>query len=389
MRTLLLVLSLFYSGTASHAQAPVDIRGFLDDPAQWDGQEILIEGFLTLEDYGKALFATDADYLEGRYEHSIPLVMPNNLLDVREAFERTWVRIRGVYDHSCARDGMFCSAHPGQGRLIIRELWGIRMPDHFIGWRHPVTPTSMDVMRVIEGERAERLMSVAGTAMRDIRIRDTQALVDGAHPSERGAFEAALANPNGRAQWLLFTGDYPMAASFEQGSPVGANLHYRAETYPVLPLALGEAAGDSNVAAVCICYEPQCSFRDAPQPEILTQRSFADPFICLPFVEIDDAWWLDTGFFIAMANIADYGGDLGTVVDLGNNAAAAIFTAPGLPSSHFVTAVRARPRPRVVDAIENERLSIHAYQMVNPDLTWVIERSGGRVRVRIPDDRSE
>ena len=218
MRALLLVLSLLLSGTASQAQVSVDIGDFLDDPARWDGQEILIEGFLTLEDYGKALFATDADYQDGRYQRSIPLIMPNNLLDVREAFERTWVRIRGVYDHSCARNGMFCSAHPGQGRLIIRELWGIRMPDHFVGWRHPVTPTSMDVMRVIEGERAERLMSVAGAVMRDIRARDTQSLLGGAAPAERAAFGAALADPNGRAQWLLFTGDYPMAASFERAT---------------------------------------------------------------------------------------------------------------------------------------------------------------------------
>ena len=90
-----------------------------------------------------------------------------------------------------------------------------------------------------------------------------------------------------------------------------------------------------------------------------------------------------------MANIADYGGDLGTVVDIGGNSAAAMFTVPNLSSSHFVTAVRARPRPRVVDAIESERLGIPALQIVNPDLTWIIGLSDGRVQVRVANDGSD
>lgn len=362
---------------------------FLADPARWEGQEILIEGFITLEDYGKALFASEHAYLESDYAQSIPLVAPNALIDVREAFERTWVEIRGVYDGRCAHSGMFCSAHPGQGQLVIHELWGTHLPESFVGWRQPLVPNALDEMTEMEGERAEQLMRVFGAVLRDIRARDAQSLLNGVPPSERPTFEAELADPNGRAHWLLFSGDYPLADTFEQGSPVGAGIEYRSETYQMLPLALGDDVSDTHLAAACICYESRCSFGRAPRPGIVVLRNFTDPFVCLPFAEVDGEWWLDTGFFLSTSRLADYGGDLGTVVDLGNSSAAAMFTSPQLPFSHFVTAVRARPRARVVDAIGNQRLNIPAFQMVSPDLTWAIERSDGRARVRIVADSSE
>jgi hypothetical protein len=389
MRVIFLALLLILPTAAARAQDRVAIEDFLADPTRWDGEEILIDGFITLEDYSKALFVSEQAYLDADYARSLPIIVPNNLLDVREAFERTWVEIRGTYDGRCARTGMFCSAHPGQGRLVVSELWGTRLPESFVGWRRPIIQGALNEMTEMEGDRADRLMRAFGAVMRDVRARDAESLLNGAPPPERATFEAELADPNGRAQCLLFTGDYPLADTFEQGSPVGAGIEYRSETYLMLPLALGDSEADTHLAAACICYEARCSFRHAPRPEIVVLRNFTDPFVCLPFVEIEGGWWLDTGFFLSASRIADYGGDLGTGFETANNSAAVMFSSPILPYSHLQSTLRRNPRARVVAATGSGGLELPAYQAVDANLTWVIERIDGEARVRRVEDEAQ
>lgn len=59
-----------------------------------------MEGFLTVEDYGKALFADEEAYSDS--DRSIPLGLVSRIMDMREGFERTNVRVRGVYSHPCS-----------------------------------------------------------------------------------------------------------------------------------------------------------------------------------------------------------------------------------------------------------------------------------------------
>lgn len=63
-----------------------------------------MEGFLTVEDYGKALFADEEAYSDSDsdYDRSVPLGLVSRIMDMREGFERTYVRVRGVYSHPCS-----------------------------------------------------------------------------------------------------------------------------------------------------------------------------------------------------------------------------------------------------------------------------------------------
>lgn len=385
MRIILGLLASVFSASAALSQETVDIQTFLDDPSAWHEQEILIEGFITFEDYGKALFRSEDAFLDADYAQSIPLILPNNLIDMREAFERTWVRIRGGYDHGCAGPTTFCSAHPGQGRLIAYELWGIAIPEAWVGWRAPVVAVAMDEMSPIEPEAIEPLMLVAGQTINLIRTGDAKALANMVSSDARALFEEELADQYGRANWLLFTGHYPLQRTFAEGAPVGSDAGYRAETYPLEAYRLNGADGATDAAAVCICYAEECSFGEPVRPDIVTQRSFTDPFVCLPFHETDVGWRLDAGFFVSTGRLADFGGDLGTVFTLqeGSNQTVGVnFTTPMLEPSRFVSLLRSRPRARVVDSVGSGRVNVPAYQMVTPDLIWVAERSAGEAVVR-------
>jgi len=379
---LMVVYLLAISSLPVHAAEPVELKAFLENPAKYDGKEILVSGFLSLEDYGKALFLTQEEFAEGRFENSVPVIMPYNILNMREAFQRTFVKIRAVYHHDCADPEMFCSAHPGQGFLgPVLELWGERLPrNERPVYRKPTIPMPWDEMTISEAEDPdhENIVQLAYNFAQAVKAGDRAALLGLFETESRQLMVADGKKSHSRSEWLLFSGQYNYRAAF-----------LAAKSLTIIPLRMMSDTIQPQVAAACFCMTKDCNGAlSNPMPSAaVTTGSFMDPYKCLPFYKSKSGWVVDAGFLLSDDEESPFGTDLGTmarmrIANTGAKPVSYMHSQPSWPSSPFLTRLRERPRPRSVNALQKGRVKLPIFYIAPSGALWTLELIDGRPRVR-------
>lgn len=351
------------------AQFNTPMADFLADPAAFDGRTISVDGHVSFDDYARTLFATREDLETGRFGSSVPIVVPDHLLDRRDLYERRLVRVFGRYDHRCARTDWWCSNFAGQGVLIVEGI-EVRSDDPPAGYRAPPLETVWDRPFAAPLDAETPLGGIAATAFAAIEARDREALVALVPEADRAAFGEDFADPRSRGSWLLFTG--PDAWRTRLSGAVAG---------PAIALTFPDDPFTPRIAAACQCLEAECVAFADPSPQMVTAASTADPFICLAFVEIGESWRLDPGPLMSMAVLGENGGDLGLYgpaqsAPEDGQPVATFFTTPLMSSAHFVSRMRERPRARVADAVASDRVSISAMQMRPSGAIWMMEADG-------------
>lgn len=358
-------------GSMAHAQTPentISVEAFLEDPERYDGLQISLEGFLSLEDYAKALFTDVEAYEASLFQDSIPVVLGNYLLDRRELYERRRVRIDGTYDHECAGEGVFCTAHPGQGRIWVRGIDVLPDQPDSPGWRQrdvSVAPYALEPAGTETG-----LLESATALFADIARRNRVRLRRAASGEAGEALLSDLYDPQGRSSWLLFSHERSYASWIEE-HPDAVLYGFTLASDPSLP----------RLGAACLCANPDCAPARDLLADRIVQRNTSDPYICLTFAEIGQAWEVDAGLLLSMPLMDDYGNDLGIVLhddrEAGEELVWRFSTTPGLTHSNFVTRLRNQPRPRIWHHVRNGQSGI-GIMIRRPDgQIWSMEPNDG------------
>ena len=374
IRAAMLALGLTSGLHAQSTPIPQSVAVFLDDPAAFDGDEVSLVGFLSLEDYAKALFATVDDYEASRFGQSVPVILNNYYLDRRELYERHNVHITGVYDHACAREGNFCSAHPGQGRIYVSSL--DVMPDQpgDAGWRPRQIHGAPHALTLEPPDSA--LAETALALFMDIGRRNRVRLRNAASGEGGSELNGDLNDPQSRSTWLLFSGE-------------GAYANW-IEDHPNADLFAFTLAGDTiepRLGAACLCAETGCAPVRDLQADRVTNRNLSDNYICLTFAEREAGWEIDPGMLLSMRRMGDHGNDLGVVLENDEQAENTLVwrwvTTPGLSHAFFITRMRNQPRPRVWYAVEAGEAEVGVF-VTRPDGDyWSMDPNDGNPAITL------
>ena len=364
-------IAAFALASTLHAQstpAPQPVARFLENPATFDGEQVVLEGFLSLEDYAKALFISVDDYVASRFEGSVPVVVGNYFLDRRELYERRNVRITGVYEHSCAMAGSFCSAHPGQGRIIVSAIDILPEQPASPGWRRRDVLGSPHALVAEPPDSA--LLVAANELFTDISRRNRVRLRNAASGEGGSALVDDLYDPQSRATWLLFSGEGAYSSWIQD--------HPAAE---LIGFTLANDTIEPRLGAACLCEGPDCAPARDLQADRITNRNLLDPYICLTFVEGDAGWEVDPGMLLSMRHMGDYGNDLGVVLDDDREPDEELVwrwvTTPGLAFAHFMTRLRNQPRARVWYAVKAGSIDIGIFVGRPDGQTWEMDPNEG------------
>jgi len=356
----------------------LSVDAFNAAPGRYDGREVTVRGFVTFEDYGQALFADREAYLASDYGRSIPIVAPDQLIVIRESFERTIVELTGTYEHGCTRETVFCSAHPSQGRLIVSGIKGIEVPGGGTMTRSPTIDTPFHNLQWADDAPSEDpvLVGRVNAVFDAIAQRNVTGLLQLTNPEVRGFLETSLnfqsTNTDSRARWLLFDGPQNWADRLSNAPERSQPLIAR---FPSPALV-------EDVTVGCVCLAEECSIPSRPNGVIYT-RQF-DPLLCLSFErDAMGTWWLDPGI-LTQPDARDPGTrDFGGAYAYPQDGGALAYTHPPRPGSAVHTALFERPRPRTVWAMGAGRVPLPAvYRSPRMDV-YVIERSGGEASLRL------
>lgn len=376
IRAAMLALGLTSGLYAQSTPIPQSVSAFLYDPAAFDGEQVSLVGFLSLEDYAKALFATVDDYEASRFNRSIPVILNNYFLDRRELYERRNVRITGVYDHACAREGNFCSAHPGQGRIYVSSL--DVMPDQpdDAGWRPRQTWGAPHALTLEPPDSP--LADTAQALFTDIGHRNRVRLRNAASGEGGSELNGDLNDPQSRSTWLLFSGEGAYANWMED--------HPNADLFA---FGLSNDTIESRLGAACLCAEPDCAPVSDLQADRITNRNLSDNYICLTFMEREEGWEIDPGMLLSTRLMGNYGNDLGVVFeDDGEENETLVWrwvSTPDLTYAYFTTRLRHQPRPRVWHAVESGMLDVGVLILRPDGRYWIMDPNDGNPAITLEE----
>ena len=383
MRLALFFLALICCAptTAQSTPIPRTVEAFLTDPAGNHGGAVVLEGFLSLEDYAKALFTDLESYEASDFSQSVPVIIPNHILNHREVYERRSVRLIGTYDHDCARIGLFCSSHPGQGRIWVSSIELLPEQPLHAGWRLRDVYSAPHALEPLES--GHPLLATAETVFAQIGQRSRTGFTRFSEDDDAEMISDELYDAHGRATWLLFSGEGAYASWMAS--------HPEAQLFGFTLLNDGL---QPPVGAACLCEDENCPpIRDL-QADRVTNRNLADPYICLTFVDRSGGWQIDPGTLLSMRHMGDFGNDLGVMVEddagEGDTLVWRWVTTPGLSGAYFITRMRHQPRARIWHAMKTGEANIGIFVMRPDGQYWNMIPNDGNpeisLQARLPAD---
>lgn len=293
------ILPLLALGLQACSQWPVGIKApspsqLNEEHAKFDGDRVRVTGLLIIEFENVGLYESleayyryDDDFTADRKEAWIGIMLPAEILQQREKYDRSFVRVTGTFDDAChnfAKKGAFqlCKGTPGEGTLVDVQIdeW-LSPPWQRLG--HEALKPALADYRIMGADWAEYdpLVSLSRDWLMAVQAEDTEAVLslEGASAGNASATEL----PTTSAYYDLFFGP---GSRFQQLTP----LNFRRQVAVLTEVRPGETEGEQ--AQVCFCTREDCTGAwPLARQDLYTDGPF--PYVCTSFSKSGGAWHWD------------------------------------------------------------------------------------------------
>lgn len=267
--------------------------------AEYDGDRVRVTGLLIIEFENVGLYESleayyryDDDYTADRKEAWISIMLPAEILQQRDKYDRSFVRVTGTFDDAChnfAQKGAFqmCKGTPGEGTLVDVQVeeW-LSPPWQRLG-HDALGSDALGLVladyRIMTADWAEYdpLVSLSRDWLMAVQAKDAEAVLSLEGAGNGKATAGGL--PTTSAYYDLFFGP---ASRFQQLTP----LNLRRQVAVLTDLEPGEA--DGEYAQVCYCTKEDCT----GEWPLARQDLYSDgpfPYVCTSFSKSGGAWHWD------------------------------------------------------------------------------------------------
>lgn len=269
--------------------------------AKFDGGRVRVSGLLIIEFENVGLYESleayyryDDDFTADRKEAWIGIMLPAAILQQREKYNRSFVRVTGTFDDAChnfSDKGAFqmCKGTPGEGILVDVQIdkW-LSAPWQRLG--HKGLKPALADYRIMGADWPEydALVSLSRDWLMAVRAEDSDAVLslEGA----AGGAPPAGGLPTTSAYYDLFFG---RSSRFQQLTPLNVRRPVAVLT-DVKPdaSAQGPGAREGQRAKVCFCTKEDCTGEwPLARQDLYTDGPF--PYVCTGFGKSGGAWHWD------------------------------------------------------------------------------------------------
>ena len=295
-RALLAMLALGLQACAKlpwgiQAPSPSDLS---EQHAEFDGDRVRVTGLLIIEFENVGLYESleayyryDDDFTADRKEAWISIMLPAEILQQREKYDRSFVRVTGTFDDAChnfSQKGAFqrCKGTPGEGTLVDVEVEEWLTPP----WQRldhaALTPALADYrIRGADWVEYDPLVSLSRDWLMAVQAEDTDAVL-----SLEGASDVDVSStelPTTSAYYDLFFGP---GSRFQQLTPLSVRRQVAVLT------DVGADDNDDAQAQVCFCTKEDCTGEwPLARQDLYTDGPF--PYVCTGFSKSGGAWHWD------------------------------------------------------------------------------------------------
>lgn len=273
------------------APSPSDLN---EKHAEFDGDRVRVTGLLIIEfenvglyDSLEAYYRYDDDFTADRKEAWIGIMLPAEILQQREKYDRSFVRVNGTFDDAChnfSKKGSFqmCKGTPGEGTLVDVQIEEWLTPP----WQrldHVALAPSLADYRIMDSDWVEYdpLVSLSRDWLMAVQAEDPDAVLS----LEGGASvsESATELPTTSAYYDLFFGP---GSRFQQLAPLSVRRQVA-----VLTDVRPDESEDAH-AQVCFCTREDCTGKwPLARQDLYSDGPF--PYVCTSFSKSGGAWHWD------------------------------------------------------------------------------------------------
>ncbi len=263
--------------------------------AEFDGDRVRVSGLLIIEFENVGLYESlaayyryDDDFTADRREAWIGVMLPAEILQQREKYTRSFVRVTGTFDDACHdfdKKGAFqmCRGTPGEGTLVDVQIDEWLSPS----WQrlgHEALRPALADYRIMDAGWPDHdaLVSLSRDWLMAVQAEDSEAVLSLEGMAEGSASAGGL--PTTSAYYDLFFGP---GSRFQQLTPL--NLR---RPVAVLTDLRPDPAAPGQHAKVCFCSQEDCTGEwPLTRQDLYTDGPF--PYVCTGFSKTGGAWHWD------------------------------------------------------------------------------------------------